>query len=337
VRITGVSTTVFRCPDRQQTLALVELHTDAALIGIAVAPADVDWHVRTLVAEVLTGEDPRAVTALWQRLRQTQGVRRVAAAAIDSAMWDLKAKAHDEPLWRALGALRPRVNVHALTADLALVQEHGIRGGTLALSDDADRDLQRLTALHATLTSHSDAPTLVVAADGRWSADTAIERIRALEARYDVAWIESPTRSDDPAALRRVSDAVRAAVCVGRDLDAPAALLPHFEQHAVDVVQIDSARHGVTGAMQLADAAFGLELPVTLCDSIGIVHAHLAAAMASHASMEVALPMLAPAIVSSDVRIENGWAVAGDRAGNGLVVNRDALARAVVTPTDMPT
>ena len=40
-------------------------------------------------------------------------------AALDLALWDLKAKLNDEPLWKALGGRRPRVNVHAGACDAA--------------------------------------------------------------------------------------------------------------------------------------------------------------------------------------------------------------------------
>jgi hypothetical protein len=71
-------------------------------------------------------------------------------------------------------------------------------------------------------------------------------------------------------------------------------------------------------------------LPIALADSPGNLHAHLAAAMPYCMSMEVVDPIPATGVFTTDVRIEDGWAVGGDRPGHGLVIDQEALAKAAI-------
>jgi hypothetical protein len=69
--------------------------------------------------------------------------------------------------------------------------------------------------------------------------------------------------------------------------------------------------------MQIADAAYGLELPVTLAAAAGNIHAQVAGVMPNCMSVEILDPE-PPAWLASDVHIAGGRAIAGDAPGNGL-------------------
>lgn len=318
--------------------SVLQLRTDESLVGIAVLRGDAPLVLRRFVDEVLLGEDPRGVTGLWQRMVNSRsgggpsGDVMQAIAALDIALWDLKAKANDEPLWKALGGARPRVNVHAGCVDPEcddatvlqwygnLARSGGIRGGKLKVGGDERADLRRLGLMQQALGAQAAAPTLMVDAAGQWSSKEAIRRIGEMEEQFDLTWVEAPTPSWDFLGLKRVSNGIRAAVCAGANIEFPAGFLPHLQHHSIDVVQIDTATVGITGALQLADAAYGFELPVALSASPGNYHAHVAAVMPYCASMEVVDAAAGGGSITTDVRIEGGWAVAGDRPGNGLDV-----------------
>ena len=87
---------------------------------------------------------------------------------------------------------------------------------------------------------------------------------------------------------------------------------------------------GISCALQLADAAFGYELPITLGGSPGSIHAHLAVAMPNFMTMEVIDPVPLDGVFTSDVRIEDGWAILGDKPGLGIEIDRQALERHAV-------
>lgn len=316
---------------------IVELTTDTGLAGIAIADSGARAPVRRLVAEMLVGADPRAVTGIWQRMMNAQSTGRRgkaqshAAAVLDHALWDLKAKANDEPLWKTLGGARPKANAYASSIGLSLgdeelsawylrmARDHGLRGGKLRVGAEERADRRRLERMRAALAEATPEPELMIDADHGWSVKQAIERVRTLEQQFDLTWVEGVSRDRDARGLRQLSDAVRGAVCVGKGFAAIGEFLPHLERRSADVVQVDINAIGITGALQVADAAFGLELPVTLSAAPGNIHAHLAGVMPYSMSVEIVDPEPATRFFNSGVRIEGGWAVAGDAPGNGLV------------------
>lgn len=324
---------------------LVQVNAGPQLAGVAIAPSDLRASIDALLNDLLIGEDARATTMHWQRMLNASAtgehaaLRSHSAAILDIALWDLKAKANSEPLWKTLGGCRPRANAHLASRhpmlrddDLArwygsCCREFGFRAAKLDVAASPADTLRRLATVREALQQCTAAPALMIDAGGSWSAKEAIRHVRAIERQFDLTWIEAPTAVTDFLGLKRVSAAVRAAVCAGAGLDPLHGYLPHFHHRSLDIVQIDTARCGITGSLQLADAAFGFELPVVLCVSPGNFAAHLAGALPYFMSMEVACPQ-STSVIGTDVRIEGGCAIAGDRPGHGLQLDAAALVSA---------
>jgi L-alanine-DL-glutamate epimerase-like enolase superfamily enzyme len=318
------------------------LTTDAGLTGTGFGVFEQLPLIERLAHELLIGTDPRGVTGLWQRMVDATsaapyaGASSAAIAALDLALWDLKAKANSEPLWQTLGATRPRVNVHAsvpldppdpaaVGASLTrLAGEHGIRGACIELSNDPAVDEQRLGLMRAALARNTDAPALMVNLGERCTPKQSARRVSALEREFDLTWVEAPAGSTDCAGYRQVADSCSAAVCGGRLLGGPEDFLAHFRARSLDVVQVGFQNAGITGALQIADTAFGFELPVAVVAAPGNLNAHLAAALPLCMSLESEHPLAEHDAWSSDVRVESGWATVGNRAGHGVVVARAA-------------
>lgn len=315
---------------------LVELQTANALTGIGIGAPGTQILLETLVKDVLLGEDPRAVSSLWQKMsswcagQEPGALPRSTAATLDVAIWDLKAKANDEPLWKTLGGSRPHAPVHGsysneklADGDLsdrfaALSTHHGIHAGILRAGADSQADIRRMKLLHTALARSSPAPALMLDAGGTWSPEQAIAQLRVMEQEFDLTWVEAPVEQSDLQGIKKVSENVAAAVCAGRNLDTLEAYLPYLQNHALDIVQVSIEYAGISGALQIADAAYGYELPVTLCASPGNVYAHAAAVMPYFMSMEVIDTQTTNGDFTTDVCIENGRAVVGDKPGNGL-------------------
>ncbi|HZF26743.1 MAG TPA: enolase C-terminal domain-like protein [Steroidobacteraceae bacterium] len=347
MKVTGVKVTPFAhdLPTRSRstramdagTSCVVELSSDAGVSGIGVACCTNGAQIDNLVQHVLKGEDPRGIAGLWQRMVNLQAKRthgepcHEAIAVLDVALWDLKAKREGQPLWKTLGGSRPRANACASLTDAALdeaqvsawfermAHDFGLRAGKLRLGLDPDKDLQRLARTRAALSRAVAPPTLAIDLGQSWPTDATIRNIRDMEQEFDLAWVEGACDSSNVAGLKQISNAISAAVSVGRGLGV-GEFLPHFQHRSADVIEIDIGRVGITGALQIADAAFGYELPVTLTAAPGNIHAHLAGVMPSFMSLEVLDPASASRLWASEVRIEDGWAIAGDAPGNGLSV-----------------
>jgi L-alanine-DL-glutamate epimerase-like enolase superfamily enzyme len=355
MRITGLETTLFAGPPGGRGRAaqapfagcVIELLTDAKLRGIAITGVDLRAGLAALTRRFLEGEDPRAAPAIWQRMQEGRarsfgGVNaRAAMALLDVALWDLKAKANHEPLWKTLGGSRPTVNAVAscragtrndkdLFECLAeRAREFGFRSAIVRPGRDADADRRRLGRARKLLCGDGGEPELAIDA-GASTPARAIRRLRILERRFDVAWIEVSASRAETRRMKKISDAVRAAVCAGRGLRFPDGFRTYFSERALDLVQVDLGVNGITGSMQLADAAFGFELPVTLCAAPGNIQAQLAGAMPYVMNVEVAEPRPEHGPFTSDVRIEGGCAIVGDAPGNGITLDRAMLARCKV-------
>ncbi len=104
---------------------VVIVETDEGITGVGLGP-----HVEAeAIFAAIDGQDPRAVTALYDRmLRHTfkaghAGVVFGTIGAFDTALWDIKAQAVGEPLWRLLGGNDRMVHAYASGLDIALTDD----------------------------------------------------------------------------------------------------------------------------------------------------------------------------------------------------------------------
>ena len=360
MKLTGVTITPVARPLSRDTQArdhgangnadcMVELHTDAGVTGIGIGSYCDHAAIEQLTANVLLGQDPRAVTGLWQRMRAAVdkdahgGRGNKAAAILDVALWDLKAKFNREPLWQTLGGARPRANTHAgaptLRADDGELVEwygmmagkHGVRGAILKVGLEPGADLLRLALMRDALLRATADPVLMIEAGEYWTPEQAVRNVREMEQQFDLTAVQVTTGRGDLPGLKQISTGVSAAVGAGRGMGNLVDFLPYFQHHALDIIEIDIGAMGITGALQLADAAYGYELPVLLTATPGNIHVHLAGAMPYFMSMEVMHPQPGDGVFTTDVGVEDGWSVAGDTPGNGLAIDHAALAHATVT------
>src|SRR5689334_15324056 len=179
-RLIGDANGVMATPRTEVHVLILE--TDSGLEGVGVgAHGDIDR-----VFGAVEGEDPRAVSALYDRMLARvfktghSGATFGAIGAIDMALWDLKAKAADEPLWRTLGGLDRFVPGYASGLDIALDDEalvrlyerfadRGFSAGKLKGGRNLEHDLRRLEALRDVLGRNSAHPALMFDANESWN------------------------------------------------------------------------------------------------------------------------------------------------------------------------
>jgi len=319
----------------------VFVETDEGLTGATIGAFEAAAAIHRL-EPLLVGEDPRAVRSLWQRMvtlgfkAGVAGHIRLAIAAIDCALWDLRAKANTVPLWKELGASTSAVPAYASGLDtplddVQLVEYYrrmaslGISAGKLKIGRDREGDLRRLGLMAQALASGGGRPSVMVDANEFWTPKQAVQRIVELEASFTFAWVEEPVRRWDAEGLRRVSDAIRAPVATGENLNIVNEYVPLVVAGAVDVVQFGARTCGITGALQVAELAYAFDLPVSMMNCPGRFVAHLAAALPHHTMMEV-LDAGRDAVLARQPPISEGLIELGVEPGSGVVFDAEKLA-----------
>ena len=104
-------------------VCIVEVETDTGLIGhglSSIGPVSTIAHaVEADAGPAILGLDPWNHEQVWEKLywtlapRGQTGIASHAMAAIDVALWDIKGKIADLPVWKLLGGARERVPVYA--------------------------------------------------------------------------------------------------------------------------------------------------------------------------------------------------------------------------------
>lgn len=319
---------------QKSTHMAVFVDTDAGISGVSLGGTSARHHIHAFVDNLLVGKDPRGVRGIWQLLvdrvfkGNNRGIVNDAISAIDVALWDLKAKANNEPLWKTLGAGTRKVRAYASGLDMPLSDEEmrafytemagmGVNAGKLKVGLDADADLRRIGIMHDALATSGKKPALMIDSNEYWSPKQAIRHISRFEEQFDLFWVEEPARRWDYRGLRQVSQAVRAAVATGENLDHVSEYAPLVANQAVDVIEVGTNATGITGGLMVADLAYAFEIPVAVMNCPGSYMAHFAAALPNHIWMEV-FNAGRTVGMKVDTRIEDGWIILGDSPGNGI-------------------
>lgn len=317
---------------------IVVLETDEGVTGVATGShTDIER-----LFPAIEGQDPRAVTSLYDRMLARvfkaghAGSTFGGIGTLDTALWDIKAKIAGEPLWRLLGGADRFVAGYASGLDIALDDEQlaafyremaarGYSSGKLKGGLDVKVDIRRLGILNDELRANSEQPALMLDANESWNLKQAVRHVQAVEAVHDLIWVEEPLRRWDATGHARLSNAIRASVATGENLTGLEQFRPLLDAGGVDIVQTGSV-WGVTHFLRVAMVAHSRDLPIS---PVGLTAnsavAHAAAAVPNHLSAEVQ-DLGAPYGVTIDVEYADGGIILGDRPGSGVTVDETVLA-----------
>ncbi|MEU4294437.1 mandelate racemase/muconate lactonizing enzyme family protein [Kribbella sp. NPDC026596] len=313
------------------------IETDAGIEGVGVGPhGDI-----ARVFPAVDGEDPRSVVSLYDRMLDWvfktghSGSMFGTIGAVDTALWDIKAKAAEEPLWRTLGARERFVPGYASGLEYGLTDEElaelygrfadrGFKAGKLKGGRDLDRDLPRLEIVREVLSRNSRRPALMFDANESWNQAQAARYVAAIEERMDLTWVEEPLRRWDAAGLAALRGKVRAAIASGENLTGLEQYRPLLDARAIDVVQVGNV-WGITHFLRVATLAHGHDLPVSPVAYNANPIAHAAAAVPNLLTYEVQ-DLHFPIGLDVDQEFDDGGIILGDRPGIGILVDESQLS-----------
>lgn len=300
------------------------------------------------LAGAVSGLDATAVPAAWASMVRAvrnvgrPGIAMAAISAVDTALWDLKARLFGVPLITLLGRARDSVPAYGsggftsysmgqLREQLAGWVEQGIASVKMKVGRAPSEDLGRVRAAREAI---GPVAGLMVDANGAYSRKEALLFATAFSA-LGVTWFEEPVSSDDLDGLRLLRDAAPA----GMDITAGEYGCDAFyfrrmlSAGAVDVLQVDATRcGGVTGYLRAAALCEAAPIPMS-AHTAPSLHAHPSCAVTcvrnieyfhDHARIE---PMLFDGALAPE-----GGALRPDlaRPGLGLTLKRADAGRFAV-------
>ena len=261
------------------TIVVVEAHAGGKSgLGYTYAPAAAGALVEEKLASEVEGADAMAPAETWERLGRAlrnagrPGIGAMAVAAVDTALWDLKARLLDLPLVDVLPRAHDAVPLYGsggfCSYPLERLREQ--LGGWAAddfsrvkmkISREPERDPERLDAAREAI---GDDVELFVDSNGALSRQEALAWANRLRRDWGATWFEEPVSSADFAGLRLVREE-------GPDgLEVAAGeygyVLADFRNllGCVDCLQADVTRcGGITGLLQVAGLAAGHGLDVS--------------------------------------------------------------------------
>lgn len=267
----------------------VEIQTDEGGSGIF-GPIE-EWqafHVYKALRPYLIGRDPLATELLYdQMIRMDRhgrsGLYMTAISAVDCALWDLKGKAWNQPVYRLLGGpTRPAVPAYASmlgfsvepTQAATVAGEYKAKGFTAQKwffrygpGDGVEGMAKNLAMAHNVRETVGAHYTLMFDAFIGWDVTYAIQMVREL-APLRPFWMEEPIPPERVSELRKIREAAAVPLATGEHVYTRWQTKELLINGAVDVLQNDPDwTGGITEQVKLCALAAAFETPL-------IAHGH---------------------------------------------------------------
>ncbi|MEJ1157479.1 mandelate racemase/muconate lactonizing enzyme family protein [Prosthecomicrobium sp. N25] len=292
-----------------------------------------------LVPRIL-GQDADRVEAIWRDLEYAThattigAITALALAAIDTALWDLRARKQGLPLWVLAGGAKDRAPLYtteggwlhiepeALVDDALAARSAGFRGSKIKIGrPHVSEDLARLSAVRRAV---GDGFEIMTDANQGFLVDEAIRRAGRF-GELDLAWIEEPLPADDVEGHVRLARSTATPIAVGESLYSIRHFRDYMARGACSVVQVDVARiGGITPWLKVAHAAEAFDLPVSP-HFLMELHVSLVCAVPNGKYVEY-IPQLED-LTTEGMRVEDGMAVPSSAPGLGIAWDRAAVER----------
>lgn len=326
---------------------IVRITTDHGLEGIGVTYHEVGGEATKAlivnnIAPNIIGRDPFETEVIWQDMfNYLRGVGRkgltfCALSAVDIALWDLKGKICDCPLYKLWGGNRKRVPVYASGgwtsySDEELVEEVKgmVENGYSAIKfkvgvdngNNPSRDVDRVRKVREAV---GDDIRIMLDANNCWDAATGVQfanRVRD----YNILFLEEPVFADDIYGLAKYKRGTDVPLASGEHEYTKFGARDLIMHEAADVIQCDATRAGgFTEMLKIAGMtqAWNLKFAPHAMENI---HIHLVSAAPNGFSLE---RLLLFEEITKNIYIgapvpKDGFMEIPDLPGLGLELNMD--------------
>ena len=355
---------------------IIKVETDAGIYGLGEVGIR-NWggaigKAIEHLSEIVIGEDPFSTEKLWQYMFRggffpADKVYSCAISAIDIALWDIKAKALEMPLYKLLGGpVRDKVICYPHTqgdtvADLLdnckrhiedgwkFVRWHQPETGPSSVYVNNMNTLEpidsvRLAEEQIATIREAIGPDIQICFDMHTRLDTAhaVALCKAVEP-YRPFFMEDPLRSENPASYRTLARHVSLPIAAGEQWSTKWPFREVIEEELINYARIDLCIvGGITEALKITHWAETHYIDIVPHNPLGPVSAAACVALCM-ASTNVGVQEMprrpgsyATDLFPKQIEWEGGYAWCPDEPGMGVDFNEALALNSIVDPTGWP-
>ncbi|HEX8712821.1 MAG TPA: mandelate racemase/muconate lactonizing enzyme family protein [Terracidiphilus sp.] len=363
VKIASVKATVHNVPVKVPLLnktmlnpiVFVEIATDAGIAGYGLTGDLQVSGVRELInqqlAPFLKGKSALDTEARWQEMflkfnpRYQTGAFSSAVSAIDIALWDIKGKHLNQPVWRLLGGAKKTVPAYITFGLLDFDRDQLVEFARQFLAEGQDKfkmvvaidngeniaeDAARVAAVREAIGPNRD---LMIDGNYLFSMNRALQLARRVE-QYDITWFEEPLYGNDARLLAQLRQRCPVPLSAGQNEGSRFRHLELLQHASVDILQPNVCYvGGYTEGMKVA--ALAQAYNINIADGGGWPHhnMHLQAAASNGWRVEFHYLMWQTGniLYKNPPQPVKGYVTLTEDPGLGLEPNRDALQESLAS------
>ena len=338
-----------------QADVLLKVHTDEGIVGLGEAVyrplrgCTLEVMVAVLqhhLGPLLIGEDPLRIERIIAKLGGMDSPWLPALHAVDLALWDIKGKYLNLPVYELLGGAARRtitlsrslpVKAPGEMAERAVaLKEAGYRLLTVKIGFDPDEDLRRVAAVKDAV---GPWPPVEVDANEGYTADVAVRYLRLMEP--SITAVEQPTPWWDLHALAEVSRALEVPVIADQSVPSARHVAMCARMGAGDVMCLKLVEvGGITLGRAFVEVAQAHGIPVSMGSAhplgVGTAAIHHFAAATPWVRLPIGygspLERLPDDIVRDPVQVRNGEVHLWDGPGLGVELDEAKVRRWAAGP-----
>ena len=253
------------------------------------------------------------------------GIASFAISALDIALWDIRCKKVNQPLWRCAGGQDNKCQVYHGGIDLSysieeLIQKNKqyLSAGFQALKikvglPDLDEDMARIEAIRSLLGHEYN---LMVDANYSLSLDQAMRAADRFK-EFNITWFEEPIDPDDLDGYKQLSESVQVPLAMGENFHIFSEFCNAFDRANITYIQPDASNcGGITGWLRVAELAESRGLTVS-SHGMQELHVSLVSSQVNSGWLE-AHSFYIDQFTTRPLILDNGRAMAPDQVGIGV-------------------